>query len=179
MNKEYTWAAIKKDLPNLVKRNKRQILDHYWDIFNSIYYIVESISNFSHYFTDEDKKSKSQHELYFMLRNFLEQNSKELQKLIYKIMPQLSKFINFLPQDPDYPVASAYVIKFIRSLYFDFKKALQDKELIKKIYTSNFDNFELRQILEPYIKRIIIINNLLLNSIYISHIFVSISPFYI
>lgn len=155
MNKEYTWKTFKKDLPVFVKHNKRKILDNYWDISSIIYYIVGSIYIFDSYFTDEDKKSKSRNDLYFMLRRFLEANSNELKKIIYQMIPQLSKFVTFQPQDPEYPVASAYAIKFVRSLYFDFKKVLQDKELIKKIYASNFDTFELRQILESYIRRII------------------------
>ena len=55
----------------------------------------------------------------------------------------------------DYPVASAYAIKFARSLYFDFKKLLQDKELIKKLYACNSDYWEIQKILTPYIQRII------------------------
>lgn len=158
MNKEYTWKIFKEDLPVLIKRNKRKILDSYWDISHIIYIICGSIyNNFDPYFTNEDKKSKSQRDLYFMLRRFLEENSKELKRIIYQMIPQLSKFVTFQPQDPSYPVASAYAIKFIRSLYFDFKKLLQDKKLIKKIYAnaSDFDIFKLRQILESYIKQII------------------------
>jgi len=102
MNKEYTWKAFKKDLPVFVKNNKRKILDSYWDISHVIYIICGSIYIFSHYFTDEDKKSKSQRELYFMLRRFLEANSNELKKIIYQMIPQLSKFVTFQPQDPDY-----------------------------------------------------------------------------
>ena len=156
MNKEYTWKIFKEDLPVLIKRNKRKVLDNYWDTSNIIYYILESLyNNFDPYFTNEDKKSKSQRDLYFMLRRFLEANSKKLKRIIYQMIPQLSKFVTFQPQDPSYPVASTYAIKFIRSLYFDFKKLLQGKELIKKIYASDFDIFKLRQILESYIRQII------------------------
>lgn len=157
MNKEYTWRTFKKDLPTLVKRNKRKVLDNYWNMSSIIYYILESLYNFDPYFTDEDKKSKSQRDLYFMLRRFLEANSKELKRIIYQMIPQLSKFVTFQPQDPSHPVASTYAIKFVKSLYFDFKKLLRDKELIKKIYASanDFDNFKLRQILESYIRQII------------------------
>ena len=152
MNKEYTWKTFKENLPVLVKCNKRKILDSYWDMYSIIYYIVASIYDFSYYFTEEDKKSKSQNDLYFMLRRFLEANSNELKKLIYKMIPQLSKFVTFQPQDPDYPTASAYAIKFVRSLYFDFKKLLQNKKLIKELYNCNSSYYK---ILTPYIKKII------------------------